>query len=437
MMNKKFRMTRLFENRIFLMVFSIVCAVILWFVININYGQEETRTIADVPINFDTTALKERYNLNLIEISSPTSIRDGKLNVSITAKRGVLNRITADDFTVTALTGGVTDAGLDFITLKYEKRRTILDFEFSAGNISTIYVRFDRIKSKEFDISSTTIDGTIKPIGDYVVGQPYSNIDNLILTGPEADIDRIDKVVVQATANETISETTTYQGVLIYYDKYGKIVSSEYITHDFAEPISVTIPVTLSKKLKLKVDLQNVTDYYKEKMLPYKISPETVTVEGLPKSMESVFGSSDEYVVSTIDFSTLTKEKNVIKVPLTFTNGIKEATEKVTEISISFDFSGIDAKTLSISTVGAVTFINGNSKQNAKVTAETINNVLVYGPAAKLKALNENDFVIVIDIGDRESFTGNYMATASIALKSADNKMCWVVGKYEVQVNIS
>ncbi|MDR1564764.1 MAG: hypothetical protein LBS74_07385 [Oscillospiraceae bacterium] len=436
-MNKRFKMSRLFENRIFLMVFSIVCSVVLWFVININYGQQETRTIADVPINFDTTALKERYNLDLIEISSPESIRGGKINVNITAKRGVLNRITADDFTVTALTGGVTDSGMDFITLKYDKRRTILDFDFSAGNISTIYVRFDRIKSKEFEVSSTVIDGTIKPMGDYIIGQPYSNIENLILTGPEGDIDRIDKVVVQAAANETISELTTYQGVLIYYDKYGKIVSSEHITHDFAEPISVTIPVTLSKKLKLMVEFQNVPDYYKEKMLPYKISPETVTVEGLPKSMESVFGTSDEYVVSTIDFSTLTKEKNVIKLPLTFTSGIKEVTEKVTEISVSFDFSGIEAKTLSVSTTGVVTFINGNSKQNAKVTTETIGNVLVYGPAARLKTLNENDFIIVIDIGDRESFTGNYMATASIALKSADNKACWVVGKYEVQVNIS
>ncbi|MBO7319707.1 MAG: hypothetical protein J6V06_06800, partial [Clostridia bacterium] len=59
---KKSSIESLFYNNKFLMVFSVVVAVLLWASVKINYSADVTRTLSDVKVNIaDNISLPEDY----------------------------------------------------------------------------------------------------------------------------------------------------------------------------------------------------------------------------------------------------------------------------------------------------------------------------------------------------------------------------------------
>lgn len=423
---------KVWDKKWVLLLFSALCAVTLWFFVSINYGSTETKVITDVPINIDFTDIFDRYGLELVNVVSPDELKDKKADVKIRGKKIAINQIKREDIVVTAQASHITTAGSQVLTLKYECKSPMFDISFASDNVSDLIVFVDRISEKSFETIDVVIDGSVVTEEGYIAESPYSNITSIKLKGPESVINKIESVTVRTKVDDTLKETASFDGTLVFFDKDGNEVSSENITHDFTDKITVTVPVKVSKNLTLAVKFKNVPAGYSENMLKYTITPSTITVKGSHDAITAF--ESDTFIVGEVDFAKLTKENNPIKFPINLSSGI-ELTEEIAEVTVKFDLSGIYSKNMDLVKDNVkFSIVNNSSNHTAVVTTAALKNVTVCGPSAQVRKLSESDFLVTVDLSDKDAFVGNCIVNATITVPGKDK--CWVVGTYEVEVAI-
>lgn len=418
-----------------LCLFSVFCAVILWFFVSSTYGTDETTIITDVPISIDLTDITQRYKLELIDIIGPDDLTDRKVDVTIKGKKIIINQINRDDIVVTAQVSHIATAGSQTLSLKYECTNPLLDVSFPSDNSANLIVFVDRISEKSFESIPVVVDGNVVTEEGYLSEIPYSNITSLNLKGPESIITTIDSVAVKTKVNETLKETVTFDGTLVFLDADGNEVTSDNISHDFTDKITVTVPVKMTKRLKLSLNFKNVPTAYSESMLSYTITPSNITVKGSPDAISAAFDeTSDTLVIGEVDFAKLTKDNNPMAFPINLSSGI-ELTEEIGEVTVKFNLNGISSKSMNLSMENVkLSIVNNSSTHTATISTATLKNLTVYGPSSQLRKLSESDFLVTVDLSDKDAFVGNCIVNATITVPGKDK--CWVVGTYEVEVSI-
>ena len=87
--------------------------------------------------------------------------------------------------------------------------------------------------------------------------------------------------MVRATAaNETLTETKTFDVPLRFYDEDGAEVSSDYVTAEF-DSVQVTVPVLKVKQVPIKVEFTNIPDSWEIRQLGFYYIDKTRLIEQL------------------------------------------------------------------------------------------------------------------------------------------------------------
>ena len=114
-MKNKFKLNDLFNNDVFLLVFSLVAALFVWLLVVINVSPATTRVIKGVKVNIDST-IPSQFGLEVFgekEFTVDVTVKGKKYQISSAA-------LSADDITVTAQTNNVDSAGNRTLQLKAE-----------------------------------------------------------------------------------------------------------------------------------------------------------------------------------------------------------------------------------------------------------------------------------------------------------------------------
>ena len=346
-----------------------------------------------------------------------------KVSVAVKGERYIVGGVTGSDIEIVADLSGITSAGT-----YNEVKLTGMDkygkgFEVVSINPPTMKIRVDRLLTKKFVIN-TDVEGLLTP-EEYIRSETVTNPKEVTITGPEGDVNKIDRCAVSATFDQPLTKSTTVNSPIVLYDSEGHELSTELLVMD-SETADITIPVLKQKEVPITIDFLNVPSTFPIEELEYTLEPSVIEIAG----PESAIDAFDKLEVGYVDLNEVGKEGDVfifdVSLPSEFRN-----LENLKKVIAEFDLSDMEEKYFNVTTIKPVKI-----PANFEVTVKTsqINGVKMIGPADIMQNLSASDLVAEIDFSSWELTPGPYSPPVSIY--APGKGLVWANGEYTAVVTI-
>ncbi len=419
-------LSKFFDNDLLVKIFSVVVAVIGWFLVALIVSPDAVATINNIPVRVATEkSTAQQMGLDVVEGG------DQVISITVKGKRYQVGALTADDFDVVAYPTSVSTAGEYELEVVVQKVDTTKEFEILSWNPGKITVRFDRIASKTFDLSAEAPN--VKVADGFIKGDPVATVSpkQITITGPEQNVNRIDKnrCVVRTDVDDEISGTLTAKGTLEIYDVDGQLMDLDANKFTLsAKEFSVTIPVLKQKTLPLTFDYLNAPSGFSATSLKYSMSSSFIQVA----APVEVIDNMTELKIGYIDFKQLGLNYSKdfeIELP----TGFKNITN-LTKVTVTFDTSDLTTKTTWISNSN-LKLTNIPANYNARAITRTINSVKLVGSKQELVGISYQDVVGEIDLMNTD-IKGKGQYTVPVTIKFPSKNGVWAVGEYTAVVYV-
>lgn len=413
----KWSLGKLLDNPRYAFVVSIAIAVVGWFVVAIVIDPQTTMEIKDIPININTQASAiSRLELNAIDVAQ------SKVSVFVRGQRFVIGGITAQDFTVSASLAGVTGPGVYDLPLDVKSGRKGEDIEILQINPSSVRVKFDRLQSKTLPIE-VQINGLAVPNEDYIVEKETISPATVSVTGPEIDVNKIDKAVAIVNLTGTVNKPIVVKQDIVFLDTEGNKVESSYISQD-TSTAEVVVPVKKIVELPLTIGF-NVPQGFPTEELSYTLSNNTIRVAGVPETL-------DNYSEIHLGYINL-KDFNIFE-PMTFPVPLPSGFTNLDNVeSVIVEFNSEDFVTAKFN-VTNFNLINQPAQFAVTVTTPRLTGVKVTGPKDLVSKITARDIVAEIDLSEREIAPGQYSLPVHVYIPNRG--LVWATGDYTAVVSV-
>lgn len=396
-------------------ILSVLAATLAWFVvINTDPDQERIVTVKNIPVTTPTATLST-LGLSIIEGEDP------RVSVQVRGRVIDVGNLNAEDIQVNASFADVTGAGT------YDLRLTATT---SAGTVesitpATISMTLDREVEMELPVQ-IDVGGLSVPENDYILGSVTATPASIQVRGPEKELGRIARAVVHAELEEPLVRSQVISSEIALLDDEENIITEGHIVTDFTDA-DITIPVKRKVELPLRLSFINVPEGFPLEELSYTMSNETIVVAAQERSLSR----TTEITAGVIDFEQLDlTEQNAytfqVRLPEDFVN-----VENIENIVVEFDTEGISSTYLNLSEFYVV-----NAPGEFTVTPMTyaIYNIKIVGDEAALKTVKSGDFMVTIDLSDRDVEQGQYEVPVRISAPTQGK--VWALGAHTAVVNI-
>ncbi len=419
---KKRNLGSLFNNRTFVIILSLVIAIVCWASVAFSQNTEMEKTLTGVPITISDTASFTNYGLSVLNTTIPT------VDVRVRGARAAVGALTNSSVIVTPVTTNVSVAGTYELALTYAKTNP-LDTSFDILSISpaTVTLQFGTAKSTSFKIETNDI--VASAVEGYIVEKISTDPAEITITGAAEEIARIARVGIERYVfEEELASTRRIKRNIVLYDTYGNEISQENFRIDKTE-VDVVVVVYKLGTLKLTVDFVNVPDGFDVSTLDYKMSMEEVEVAGT----EAIIDSRTEAVVGYIDLSTLTLgssydfEVNFANEPGIVMRGAQSIT-----VTVTFPNEGLASKKINISDIR---MINKPANYSITLVTTTITNVTVIGREADIEALAASSVIGIIDFSTF-NIEGAGRRAVAVNFRIPSSNATWVAGSYTVIIEV-
>lgn len=208
---------KIFSN-MWLKVMAVMVSFVIWLMVVNGDDPVKTETFRNVPITVKNADLfmEKMKKVYIPRVDSKTGQELDTVTVFVKARRSVLEKLSADSFTVTAdfenIVEDLNTIPLD-ITCNTVPSLTMKDM---WCDLRSFKVDLENVKEATF-VVSVQEDGT--PANGYQVGslKPVDG-ESIAIAGPESDMKKIGKVVVTANVSG-MSESNTITAPIKIYDK--------------------------------------------------------------------------------------------------------------------------------------------------------------------------------------------------------------------------
>ncbi len=269
--------TRLFNNFL-LKILSVIAAVVLWLiVVNIDdaVGSRPLRNIKVDMVNMEAITSQGQ----MCRIEEGTNVVD----LTVYARRSVLNNLKASDFVVTAdIQKDLQYGSMVKIEVKYIGDATIERVEQNRENV---LVSIEESVTEQFKVAVRTQG---EPEKGLVAGSAIPEQTLVEVTGPVSVVERIKRVEVEVSI-AGITGTVVRSGKLRLLDGDGAEIkgsSLEYYGKD--TDFNVTITTLNKKEVGISFDIsQAAPEGYGLSAISY--TPETVTIAGTNAQIRNIY----------------------------------------------------------------------------------------------------------------------------------------------------
>lgn len=412
---RKFTIGKLFDNNKFVLIISLFLAFIIWVGFSMYGGEEQEKTI-EVPIKMDSMTVPAQFNLQQFGDYSNSTVL-----VKIVGKKAVIGTVNSDDIKVTASTLDVNTPGKHTLPLSVTIDST-KDFQIVNTNTLSVEVYFDIYKEVSMAVTLDMQQEPEVPQG-YQLGTITFSENKLLAHGPSTEVSKISKILARADIDDALTKTTTYKAQIVAVDKYDNEIQN--ITIDKADNFTVTIPVYKLAKLPVSVDLTNMPSGVTQDNVKITYSVSSLNVAGEASTIDGM----QSVVIGTVDFSELTDAETTFDFDVSTIAGIK-IKSKVSNIRVTIDLSGYESKNLTLPASG-IEIVNTTNKKVTVLTQSL--EIKAAGLTKSVNSIKVSDISAVLNI-DEDVKSGDNQKLP-LTLKTNVNG-AWVVGTYEVQVNI-
>lgn len=405
------RISDLFYNNRFLLVFSIVCAVLIWLVVAVEFGEE-------IETSFERTVSAQPTASRL----EPFGEKEFNIRVVVRGKKYIVDsKETRDNIKIVLDTGNVKNAGKESVLTVAV---TSKDVDIVDWYPKTVSVFYDTKADKDLPIEKEEyLLGELAEVGYKVLEPELVNEYSVNITGPASEIREINRVVAKASPKGDLRETQTLNAELVFMRADGgEIVYSE----PNIKSVQLRLPVYKIEDLVPLCSFSNPpVAYIDNPPFEYVISPKRVTV-GVT---EEQFRERDSFELSEkIDYSELHEGVNNLKLSADSSEVYyweeKSFNEPVKEFTVTVNVQGMSRKTIDVPES-----VNVNIPDNIPIELAGIgfSEIVIIGPAEELAALNSDNLVFTADFSGID--TSEKGKTITVPLKLFNEK-CWIYGTY-------
>jgi len=393
-------------------VLCLLAAIILWFYVSNVETTEYESTFKGVSV--------ELINTSVLEGESGLSVYSGygnTVDVTVSGKKSIINKYSAADIRVYADVTGIESSGRHYVTITAEAPSGLKVTSLSTSSVS-VYV--DEIITVDVDVV-TRIRNSVIP-SDCVLGDPIPEFSTISVTGPKATLNNLECAEVILDLGSVTSTVTTTQAPVLK-DKSGNTVTSQYVKMQYSE-IKVTVPVVTTKTVPLRVELKN--GYYNSTNSSITINPETLTVKGDPKTLESL----NFITVAVLDEKKIMEDvtqHHLIELPEGVTS-----TDNVDNVEVSVKHMGTIIRHYNIDTDEIV--VTGAGDKEYEIIEGTFT-IDIRGTRTALTKVTAKNVKVTVDLSRFADVTGTTSVTASVTVEG-ENENLYPIGEYTVQVEL-
>lgn len=407
----------LFNNNTFVLIFSIVVAIIVWFSIYVDQRPNSNAFITEVPItvNYENSMAKD-LGLEIIGDMQYTT------DVQVNGKKYKITRLDAEDFLAQVSLANVTEPGEYTLPVRVIRKESDPEYSIISWTTTEVKLKFDKVITKQYPIE--IIAPGLTAADGYIMEKAYADIEALTVKGAEAVVNKIVRCVIEITNTEKLKESMNVSANAVFLDEEGNKVDDTQLIID-KDVISVTIPIYKLKTLPLQVEFVNIPKGFPIDKLKFTISKQTIEIASPSETIDSL----EAIMVGPIDFRDIDIGSEIV-VPIELKAGIKNV-EELAEVSVKFPSYGYSSKNLELTNF---VLENVPTGYEAKLVTERLRDVKIVGSSSVLNNLTSEDLVAIVDISPYAEKSGRYQAVAKIYCQGS--VVAWAVGDYSVNVDV-
>ena len=410
---------KFFTENISVKLLSLIMAIAIWFIVVWSVDSNVNRTIKNVPIQIETeSSMMKKFGLNIIDGNNLFA------TIYIQGNRNIVGLIDSDDIAATVSTADITEAGTYELEVRADVRNQMYkDIKFSGINPSVIKVKVDKLVTKTVPVEvicngATAADG-------FILEKAVPSLDVITITGPERDVDKVDKALVVWNVNKTLSKTVKTAEDVVLISNNSLDIDKKYINID-NEIINVTLPVLKKKILPVTIDFINQPQGFPIEELKYTTEPDMIEVAGPEDDVDK----KESINIAYVDIKQLDLKDEIeydINIPSNFVN-----IENIEKVKIKFENENMSSKTFSNVAIKAPYSL---VKHDIIINSKNLNDVKIVGDKNILSKLVSGDIVAEIEINDNKIVAGQMTVPVKISLPGKG--LVWAVGDYKSVVTIT
>lgn len=420
----KISFENLINNNRFLLVLSLVMALVIWVWVAIDKSPEVQTVITNVPVKINLeNSVPQQLGLQIFGKS------EFSVDVTVTGKKYILSSLDADDIVIEANTNYVNSAGVKTLQLNVVPSENSDDFDIISLSSTHIDIFFDTYKEVELPLSSNIVT-TLKTLvpDECILGDVVFSKNTVTINGPTTEINRIIGVQATVNINNILEQTTTFDPEVKLLTNDGSSLEYSKMAIDESE-ITMTLPVLKVVSLPTVVEFKNAPSYFIENPLSYTVYPSKVKV-AVPVDM---IETTKHFVVGTIDFADITNSSNAFNVNVESINSFKVVDESVKQFKVRINASSLESKTITVP-ASAIKIKNNRSDFNVVLNDNKDITITIIGTKTALSNISVDNVSVVVDAVDKAISKDTTTMSATVTVNDAN---CWAFGKYDIKVNVT
>ena len=271
MKKDNFSLNKLMQNNKFIFVLAILISFSIWVYSGLGATNDTNVTLSNIPIQIELSDEARDNGLQIFSGSEQTA------SVTVTGNRAVLGSVNESDVTVTAAANSINSSGSYSLPVSATKTNPSANFQItSAVAPSTISVVVDYFRESTYQIQDNHI---VYKVADGYYGVTSLSSKSVVISGPQTEISKIDKVYAVAEINGTLTESVETDAELVLYDKNNNKLSTELFTMDL-KTVKATVTVMPEKTVEVKPTFVNKPDGLEITEDMISIEPSTILLAG-------------------------------------------------------------------------------------------------------------------------------------------------------------
>ncbi|MEZ3421412.1 MAG: YbbR-like domain-containing protein [Eubacterium sp.] len=416
---RKFSFRKLVYNDRYLIVCSIIAAVIIWITSSMTLSPETTKTIT-VPVTVDfTDTLAEQLGIAYYGNSDLT------VEVTVSCKKYIAKDITEKDITASLQTSNVTSTGYLSVPININ---IPADAEFKVDHYFPTSAQgyYDVAQEAAMPIELNYLNDDFAADG-YVVGDVVINQSTAVIKGPRSYISSVEKVVADVNLESGLTESQRVNLQPRAVDENNNIVNYVTVVAPESENFVANVPILKVQNLRPAVSFVSGPDNAAD-ILDVRYSVTSVQVGALESN------ASNELMLGNISFSDLTTGENTFTFDTSQLSGIKvlDGTKEITvTVTVPDNYA---SKTIPIYRRD----IKPDLKDyNVSVTGISSNSVTVIAAEDVIESIDKSSLTLTLAPMEENGTIDEKTTKCRVVFSVSSQGSCWVLGDYTVTVNVT
>lgn len=386
-----------------LVIYSIIGAIVGWFIISMTVYPTTPKTITNVPLEIDISGTSAQRN-NLSVVSQDIE----EVTVQISGERSQIGNMKPQDLTAKAIIDNVSMSGEYDLEIEVESNKNV-KFEVTSISPKKVKVNFDEMITQEIEVTPkapniTIADGFYK---DDLVCTPST----ITVSGPRMQIEKITSCVVSTDLSTELSSSySTQTNNIVFYNN-----GTEFDTEGLNIPTTdfqIDIPVYMKKDIPLDYTIKNAPSYFDTSSLKFKLSSDSITLAS---------PNDDVSKLETLHIGYIDLREIDINSVFTFNIALKAGYKNlsgITSVTASLESEGLDKK--DVTGVNDFSFINVPAGYNISPITNNISVTLI-GPAEDIAKITAMDIVVQADFSNIDIQSESFSVPITILVPQYKN----------------